>query len=114
MRRRLPWITLFFVGAAWASHDDELGARFVRGDGVDASSCVDHDVPCGSIQFALAQAEPGNTVKVAEGVYDMTGVDPESFLFGVTKAAGGYAADDHFHEQDPDAYRTILVGIDAR
>jgi choice-of-anchor B domain-containing protein len=114
MRRRLPWILLLFVGTAWSSHDDELGARYVHGDGNDVSNCLDHDVPCKSIQYALAQAEPGHTVKVAEGVYDMTGVDPESFLFGVRKAAGGYSEEDHFQAQDPDAHQTVLFGIDER
>src|SRR5687768_5901984 len=114
MRRQLLWIPLFFAGVAWASHDDELGARFVHGDGADASSCLDHDVPCKSVQYALAKAEPGNTVKVAEGIYDMTGVDPESFLFGIRKAAGGYSEDDHFQAQDPDENLTILYGIDQR
>jgi choice-of-anchor B domain-containing protein len=114
MRHRLPWITLLIAGAAWASHDDELGARYVHGEGADAASCLDHDVPCESIQYALAQAEAGNTVKVAEGIYDMTGVAPESFLFGVSKAAGGYSEEDHFQAQDPDAHRTILIGVDER
>lgn len=113
MRCHLPWIILFFAGAAFASHDDELGARFVHGDGANASNCLDHDTPCESIQYALAQAQPGNTVKVAEGIYDMTGVEPESFLFGTLKAAGGYSEDDHFQIQDPDARRTILVGVDV-
>lgn len=112
--RRLPWIVLMFASAAFASHDEELGARFVHGDGADASNCLDHDVPCESIQYALAQAEPGHTVKVAEGIYDMAGVDPETFLFGLRKATGGYSEDDHFQEQDPDANRTILVGVDSR
>jgi choice-of-anchor B domain-containing protein len=114
MRRRLPWIALLLAGAAWASHDDELGARYVHGDGADASNCLDHDVPCQSIQHALLQAEPGHTVKVAEGIYDMTGVDPERFLFGVGKAAGGYSEEDHFQSQDPDAHPTILIGVDER
>jgi choice-of-anchor B domain-containing protein len=114
MRRHWSWMTLWFIGTAFASHDDELGARFVDGDGADASNCVDHDVPCASIQFALAQAEAGNTVKVAEGIYDMTGVDPESFLFGLRKAAGGYDEEDHFQVQDPDAHQTILIGVDER
>ena len=67
-----------------------------------------------AFEYALAQAEPGNTVKVAEGIYDMAGVDPESFLFGIRKASGGYSEGDHFQIQDPDAHRTILVGVDAR
>jgi choice-of-anchor B domain-containing protein len=114
MRRYLLWMTLLFTGAvAWA-HDDTVGARFVMPDGANASNCLDHDSPCQTIQFALGQAQAGNTVKVGAGIYDMSGVDPESFLFGTNKAAGGYREDDHFHDSDPDANRTILIGVDAR
>jgi choice-of-anchor B domain-containing protein len=105
---------LVWTATALASHDDELGARFVETTGANASDCLDHDVPCRSIQYALAQAEPGNTVKVAAGIYDMSGVDPESFLFGTIKAAGGYDQADHFSWSDPDANPTILVGVDPR
>jgi choice-of-anchor B domain-containing protein len=62
----------------------------------------------------LAQAEPGNTVKVATGIYDLSGVDPESFLFGTIKAAGGFSPDDHYAWADPDANPTIIVGVDTR
>jgi choice-of-anchor B domain-containing protein len=99
---------------ALAAHDDEIGARYVETTGTNASDCLDHDVPCRSIQYALAQAEPGNTVKVAAGIYDMSGVDPESFLFGTVKAAGGYTPADHFAWPDPDANPTVLVGVDPR
>ena len=42
----------------------------------------------------------------------MSGVDPETYLFGANKAAGGYGED--FHSSDPDAHPTILVGVDPR
>jgi choice-of-anchor B domain-containing protein len=102
------------ISTALSSHDDQVGARFVQVDGANASDCLDHDVPCASIQYALGQAEPGNTVKAAAGIYDMTGVPPESFLFGTIKAAGGYSEDDHYSVQDPDANKTILVGVEQR
>src|SRR5262245_30883531 len=99
------------AGTALA-HDEDVGARFVRNDGGNATDCLDHHIPCQTIQYALAQAEPGHTVKVAEGIYDMSGVDPETYLFGINKAAGGYA--EGFHSYDPDAHPTILVGVDPR
>ena len=112
--RRYLWATLLFVSAVSSAHDDTVGARFVQTDGANATDCLDHDVPCQSIQFALSKAQAGNTVKAAAGIYDMTGVDPNTFLFGSIKAAGGYSPDDHFHDQDADANRTILVGVDPR
>ncbi len=105
---------LLLLGLPASSHDDSRGARFVDPDGANASDCLQHHEPCLSIQFALEMAEPGNTVKVAAGIYDMSGVEPESFLFGVNHAQGGYEPGGHFDRQDPDAYPTILIGVDPR
>ena len=115
LRRFLPWTGLLLAGVTMvsSSHDDTLGARFVGPDGVNASDCLEHHDPCRSIQYALVQARPGNTVKVAAGIYDMSGVEPENYLFGVIRAQGGYDSE-HFELQDPDAYPTILVGVDPR
>jgi choice-of-anchor B domain-containing protein len=104
----------FLAGPAPASHDDSIGARYVDMQGVNAADCQEHHEPCRSIQYALARAEPGNTVKVAAGIYDLSGVDPESFLFGATHAKGGYEPGGHFDRQDAQAYPTILVGVDPR
>lgn len=105
---------LLLLGLPASSHDDTRGARFVDPDGVNASDCLEHHEPCRSIQFALEIAEPGNTVKVTAGIYDMSGIEPESFLFGVNHAQGGYEPGGHFDRQDPEAYPTILVGVDPR
>src|SRR3970282_865306 len=103
-----------FLGAGARAHDEDYGARFVHTDGINGSDCLDQDAPCRSIQYAVAQAEPGNTVKVAAGIYDMSGVEPETFLFGTTKAVGGYTPDDDYAWADPDVNLTILVGVDPR
>jgi choice-of-anchor B domain-containing protein len=94
-----------------SSHDDTRGARFVGPDGANATDCLERHDPCLSIQYALAQAGPGNTLKVAEGIYDVTGVDPERFLFGTVHAQGGYEPGGHFQARDPELYPTILVGV---
>src|SRR5215213_8600362 len=108
MRVRLLGVALLCASAAsFASHDDTAGARFVQTDGANVSDCLDHHAPCQSIQFALSRAQAGNTVKAAKGIYDMTGVDPESYLFGSIKASGGFSEDDHLLVQDPAANRTI-------
>lgn len=114
MRRHWSWITLLLAGTAGANHDEERGARYVQTSGVNAATCLDHHTPCQSIQYALAQAQPGNTVRVAQGIYDMTGVDPESFLFGAIKARGGFSEADEFHEEDADTFQSILIGVDGR
>ncbi len=112
-RAGLSLAGVLLVGLQASSHhDDTLGARFVGPDGVNVSDCLTHHDPCRSIQYALAAAEAGNTVKVAAGIYDLSGVDPETYLFGIKHAQGGYEPDSHFDEQDPDAFPTILVGVD--
>ncbi len=97
-----------------SSHDDTLGARFVGPDGENVSECLEHHGPCRSIQYALEMARPGNTIKVAEGIYDVTGIDPESYLFGPIHAQGGYEPGGHFLERDPETHPTILIGVDPR
>jgi choice-of-anchor B domain-containing protein len=105
---------LLCAAAAQASHDESLGARFVQPGGADAGNCLDHHAPCVSIRYALAQAEPGTTVKVGAGIYDLSGIDPETFLHGPVHATGGYGDADHFYESRPLQVQSIVTGIDTR
>jgi choice-of-anchor B domain-containing protein len=105
---------LGLAGSAAANHDESVGARFVQPGGVDAGDCLDHHAPCVSIQYALAQAEPGNTVKVGAGIFDLSGVDPETFLTGLVHATGGYGDADHYYESRPSQVLSIVTGVDAR
>ena len=107
-------IDLRLAGPAEASHDESLGARFVQPGGIDAGNCLDHHAPCVSIRYALAQAEPGNTVKVGAGIFDLTGIDPETYLHGPVHATGGYDELDHYLESRPSQVRSIVTGVDAR
>jgi choice-of-anchor B domain-containing protein len=112
--RALVLALLAVAGSATASHDESVGARFVQPGGVDAGNCLDHHAPCVSIKYALAQAEPGNTVKVGSGIFDLSGVDPETFLHGPVHATGGYGDADHYYESRPIEVQSIVTGVDAR
>jgi choice-of-anchor B domain-containing protein len=112
--RALTLALLALAGSAAANHDESVGARFVQPGGVDAGNCLDHHAPCVSIQYALAQAEPGNTVKVGAGIFDLTGVDPETFVHGPVHATGGYGSADHYYESRPLEVQSIVVGVDAQ
>ena len=105
---------LGFTHPTFASHDESLGARFVQPGGVDAGNCLDHHAPCLSIRYALAQAEPGHTVKVGSGIFDLSGIDPETYLHGPVHATGGYDELDHYFESRPFAVRSIVTGVPAR
>jgi choice-of-anchor B domain-containing protein len=114
MRKALALFSFCLVPLAHASHDESLGARFVQRGGVDAGDCLDHHAPCVSIGYALTQAEPGNTVKVGAGIFDLSGLDPETYLHGPVHAVGGYDALDHYLESRPLAVQSIVTGVDAR
>jgi hypothetical protein len=61
IKRLGPLLGLLLLGLPAASpHDDSLGARFVDSAGANASDCLEHHEPCRTIQYALAQAGPGN------------------------------------------------------
>jgi len=43
--------------------------RYLAVDGVDAGDCSDPTVPCGTLDYAVQQADDGDEVRLAEGVY---------------------------------------------
>jgi choice-of-anchor B domain-containing protein len=100
--------------AARASHDETIGARFVDVRGADVGLCLDHGAPCASLQYALKAAQPGNTVKVGAGIFDLRNVDPESFLHGPVHATGGFSDDDHYESSRPEVVRSVAAGIESR
>jgi hypothetical protein len=83
-------LALLAIAGSASAHDESVRARFVQPGGVDAGSCLDHHASCVSMQYALAQAEPGNTVKVGAGIFDLSGVDPERDF---VRGRNGLAAD---------------------
>ncbi len=113
------WCTALLAAVAlcapdgWAD-DDIVTSLFVSANGTDVGDCDERDEPCASLRFALTQAQPGQTIRVAAGVYDVAGIDPESYLWGVVKAAGGFDRDDEFAQPDPQRNVSTLVGLDAR
>jgi choice-of-anchor B domain-containing protein len=114
MRLAFVLVSICLIPAAHASHDESLGARFVQPGGIDAGDCLDHHDACVSIRYALTQAEPGNTVKVGAGIFDLSGIDPETYLHGPVHATGGYDGLDHYFESRPFEVRSIVTGVDAR
>lgn len=62
------------VLGAWLMLVASVGAqtapvRYVAVDGVDAGDCSDPTAPCGTLDYAAQQAEDGDEVRLAEGVY---------------------------------------------
>lgn len=106
-------VALAFVTLARAD-DDIATSLFVGASGIDGGDCDERDAPCGSLEFALSLAEPGQSIRVGAGIYNVRGIDPESFLWGVTRATGGWNAADQFAVQDEARNVTWLLGLDPR
>jgi len=77
--------------------------RFVDNSlGQDIGDCSDPDSPCGSISYALEQAESGDEIKIASGEYTehfwisksitLTGEDPETTIIQASTAPGEASA----------------------
>jgi hypothetical protein len=78
--------------------------RYVDGvSGSDDSDCTDSSAPCATIGHALDQAEPGDTIRIAEGVY----YEALDLVENVT-LLGGYEATGW--TRDIASYPTIIDG----
>lgn len=93
------------------SHAQPPTTRYVVFGGTDDSACTDPGDACGTVQYAVDVADPGDIIKVGAGTY--TGVNGNGGLSQVVYISktltirGGYS--DGFPEpSDPDAYPTTL------
>ena len=92
-------------------HDDVVGTRFVAAEGHDTGDCDDNHDPCQTLQYALTQVGPGDAIKLAQGSYDVSGIDVENLLLGKEGVRGGYSAEDHFHIQNAETNQTRVSGV---
>jgi len=85
--------------------------RYVAAGGTDAGDCDLATDPCGTVQFAVDVADPGDVIKVAEGVYDDVngygGLSQVVYLSKTLTIEGGYAAG-FASPSNPEAHPTEL------
>ncbi len=94
---------------AHAEHDK---GRFVANSGQDQGRCDSPLRPCRTISYAMAQANKGDKVLVADGSYHLTDVK-ELFMLtsDIVPVLGGFNKFDHFQSQAPQLNRTVLSGV---
>ncbi len=89
----------------------EDDVRYVAISGMDSESCNVRTHPCRTVQYAVDHANPGDTVKVATGIYtDVTaraGVTQAVYIAKTITIRGGYTTADWF-TPDPSANPTTL------
>ena len=94
---------------AHAEHDR---GRFVATSGVDQGRCDSPLRPCRTISYAIAQANKGDKVLVADGSYALGEVNELFMLTGdIVPVLGGFNKFDHFQSQAPQLNRTVLTGV---
>ncbi|MCP4309155.1 MAG: hypothetical protein GY788_30635, partial [bacterium] len=87
------------------------GVRYVASSGNDtANNCLDSSHPCQTVMRAAVQAQSGDEVRLATGVYTNTHIAIEGRLLTIDKEltlAGGYSMS-NWNTQDPQVNPTIL------
>ncbi len=116
--RLFSWLTasaLLLVGgysAQLLAHAEHDRGRFVATTGVDQGRCDSPLRPCRTISYAIAQANKGDKVLVADGNYALGDVNELFMLTGdIVPVLGGFNKFDHFQSQAPQLNRTVLSGV---
>lgn len=114
---KVYWIFTSLLLFVWLStpvyaHSEHDKARFVDTTGRDEGKCDSPIRPCQSIQYAIANANKGDSVLVASGSYQ---INSEDELFALTnqliKVLAGFNRFDHFQLQSPDVNPSYLTGV---
>jgi nitrous oxidase accessory protein NosD len=113
----LLWLALvagLFLSVGQASSLALAADRYVASGGIDFGDCDLATDPCGTLQYAVDVADPGDVVKVAEGVYDdingYGGLSQVVYISKTLTIQGGYAAG-FAGPPDPEAYPTELDAL---
>lgn len=109
------YLLVFFWGAFSPStfaHSEHDKARFVSPKGIDTGKC-DHVVrPCGTIEYAVQQANKGDKVLVSAGKYSINSSEELFYLKSeIVPVLGGYNRFDHYQSQSPNSNITTLLGV---
>ena len=92
----------------------QAASRHVAATGVDRGDCASASHPCRTIQYALGEADAGDLIKVAAGVYadtDYLGGYPQVLhLYKSATIRGGYGPD---FGEPPDPFTNLTV-LDAQ
>ena len=106
----IPFAGLIYAQQSYA-HSDDHSIRFVSQSGTDDGVCNNPSFPCGSIAYAVNQSSKGDKVHVAEGTYQVQGLDIFFLLSDMVELKGGFSKSFKFHNQQK--YLSTITGIPA-
>lgn len=92
----------------------DLTVRYVAHDGVDTGDCTDSLHPCGTVQYAVNQANDGDEIRIAADTYTgfntLGGLRQHVYLNKSVTIRGGYTRGDWMVSR-PDVNLTVLDAL---
>jgi len=106
----LVFFSLFlFKSNSVFAHSGAHPVRFVSTNGIDDGVCNKSTAPCKTIAYAVNQSSKGDKIHVAEGKYQVEGLDIFFLLSDMVELKGGYS--NNFKTFDKSKHLTTIVGI---
>ena len=97
---------------AHAEHDK---ARFVANNGENQGSCNNRFRPCKTVTYAAQNANKGDTILVAQGLYVIKSEQDLLYFTGqIVPVLGGFNQVEQYRGQNPDTYLTSISGVPAK
>lgn len=93
------------------AHSGAHPVRYVSAEGVDDGVCNKVSAPCRTIAYAVNQSSKGDKIHVAEGEYQVKGLDIFFLLSDMVELKGGYSSD--FTKRQSDISQSTIKGIPA-
>ena len=117
MTTRYPFLMLlalslvFSVAIELKAHSGAHPLRYVSANGIDQGVCNAPLSPCKTITYAVNQSSKGDTVYVAQGEYNLVGMDIFFLLSDMVEVKGGFSTD--FQQQKASEFLTVISGLPA-
>ncbi len=93
------------------AHSGAHPIRYVATNGSDDGVCNKPQAPCKTIAYAVNQSSKGDKIHVAEGEYQVEGLDIFFLLSDMVEMKGGYSK--NFRQFDKDKHQVSIIGIPA-
>ncbi len=102
-------LVLSMLVSSVQAHSGAHPVRYVSTAGVDDGVCNKPHAPCKTIAYAVNQSSKGDKIHVAEGEYQVEGLDIFFLLSDMVELKGGYS--NNFKNYDSNKYLATIKGI---
>ena len=100
-----------FLPLSLYAHSGAHPIRYIAPDGKDEGECGSPMKRCKTIFYTVNQSSKGDTIRVAQGDYEVSGDELLFLLSDIIEMKGGYSIKDNFKRQNADKNITTVIGI---